>query len=249
MATEKERKLQIEPIVQESVVHNARVLTTIRSLTSSLFGIASGVLGLESYSGFIFYFLGILFVSLLIWLLRADGPQSFAGQPQKIKDEDGDRRSEARLTTSAAGEGQGLYFENPVWELWMGGNELLGGLSSFVLTWTLFYGLDYLQYNERRVRSPLAFKGSSKANGIEMCIGWASNQEDVFPYDTVKCLKARLNIDRPLLNRDLIVQLLNLDHLTLSCNAMNEFADLPTKLMDSELFPKVSKLVLELWAF
>ena len=152
MATEKERKLQIEPIVQESVVHNARVrllsnprrqrvsltstpsqvLTTIRSLTSSLFGIASGILGLESYSGFIFYFLGILFVSLLIWLLRADGPQSFAGQPQKIKNEDGDGRSEARLTTSAGGKGQGLYFENPVWELWMGGNELLGGLSSFV---------------------------------------------------------------------------------------------------------------------
>ena len=37
--------------------------------------------------------------------------------------------------------GQDLYFQNPVWELWVGGGELVGGLSSFVLTWTLFYGL------------------------------------------------------------------------------------------------------------
>lgn len=37
--------------------------------------------------------------------------------------------------------GQDLYFQNPFWELWFGGGELVGGLSSFVLTWTLFYGL------------------------------------------------------------------------------------------------------------
>lgn len=82
-----------------------------------------------------------------------------------------------------------------------------------------------------------------------MCIGWTSNWENVFPYDTVKYLKARLNIDRAVLNRDLIVELPKLEHLTLSCDAMNEFADLPTKLMEFESFPKVSKLVLELWAF
>lgn len=38
MATEKERKLQIEPIVQESVVHNARVrsLSSLRRQRASL---------------------------------------------------------------------------------------------------------------------------------------------------------------------------------------------------------------------
>ena len=36
MATEKERKLQIEPIVQESVVHNARVRSNPRRLQPSL---------------------------------------------------------------------------------------------------------------------------------------------------------------------------------------------------------------------
>lgn len=32
-----------------------------------------------------------------------------------------------------------MYFQSPVQELWAG--EVLGGLSSFVMTWTLFYGL------------------------------------------------------------------------------------------------------------
>ena len=169
MATEKERRLQIEPVVQESVMHNARVsnhcsrllslhclllhiwisltdparaqvLATVRSLTSSLFGIAAGILGLESYAGFIYFFLGTLFVSFLIWLFRIKASQSLgAGQQQPKKDASG--RPNAETTTSRAMRGQSLYFENAVWELWMGGNELLGGLSSFVLTWTLFYGI------------------------------------------------------------------------------------------------------------
>ena len=62
-----------------------------------------------------------------------------AGQQQQNKDASG--RPNAELTTSIGPRGQSLYFENAVWELWMGGNELLGGLSSFVLTWTLFYGI------------------------------------------------------------------------------------------------------------
>lgn len=168
MATEKERKLQIEPVVQESVMHNARVsiialvyslhylqsrnqmsltdsahaqvLATVRSLTSSLFGIAAGILGLESYAGFIYFILGTLFVSFLIWLLRIKASQGMsAGQQQPKQDASG--RPKAELTPSIGTRGQSLYFENAVWELWMGGNELLGGLSSFVLTWTLFYGI------------------------------------------------------------------------------------------------------------
>ncbi|KAI4229949.1 MAG: hypothetical protein L6R36_000458 [Xanthoria steineri] len=103
-----ERELAINPIVAESVQHNTQIISNIRSLTSSLFGIASGILGLESYSGFIFYLLGTLLVSVLVWVLLC-------------------RRD------------QGSYFQIPVAELW--GGDVLGGLSSFVLTWTLFYGL------------------------------------------------------------------------------------------------------------
>ena len=115
----------------------AQVLATVRSLTSSLFGIAAGILGLESYAGFLYFILGTLFVSFLIWLLRIKASQ--AGQQQPKKDASG--RPKADLTPSVGTSGQRLYFENAVWELWMGGNELLGGLSSFVLTWTLFYGI------------------------------------------------------------------------------------------------------------
>lgn len=34
---------------------------------------------------------------------------------------------------------QGDYFHSPLSELWVG--DLFGGLMSFVLTWTLFYGI------------------------------------------------------------------------------------------------------------
>ena len=47
-----------------------QVISQIRSLTASLFGIAAGILGLESLYGFIFYFLGTVFVSQLITASR-----------------------------------------------------------------------------------------------------------------------------------------------------------------------------------
>lgn len=131
-----ERELAINPIVQESVQHNSQVtlpslnlsavpaqltkhiiffffsnlqtISNIRSLTASLFGVASGILGLESYQGFLFYLVGSLLVSVLIYAFLAER------RPRR-------------------------YFSSPVQELWAG--ELVGGLSSFVLTWTLFYGL------------------------------------------------------------------------------------------------------------
>jgi ER membrane protein complex subunit 6 len=77
-------------------------------LTSSLFGIVAGTLGLESYSGFALYLIGTLLVSLFIFVFRS------SATPTK-------------------------YFHNPAMDLWLG--DLFGGLSSFVLTWTLFYGL------------------------------------------------------------------------------------------------------------
>ncbi|KAK0258903.1 proliferating cell nuclear antigen [Friedmanniomyces endolithicus] len=103
-----ERELVVRPIVQDSVQHNARTVSNIRALTASLFGVAAGTLGLESFPGFIFYFLGTAVVSLLIFTLKADS------KPE-------------------------AYFYHPVGDLWAG--DMFGGLMSFVLTWTLLYGL------------------------------------------------------------------------------------------------------------
>ncbi|KAF1986209.1 hypothetical protein K402DRAFT_332957 [Aulographum hederae CBS 113979] len=103
-----ERELAINPIVQDSVMHNAKTLSNIRSLTASLFGVAAGTLGLESYPGFLFYFAGTLVVSLFVFALRAEA------RPKE-------------------------FFYRPMMDLWAG--DVVGGLSGFVLTWTLFYGL------------------------------------------------------------------------------------------------------------
>jgi len=108
MATLEEKELQINPIVIDSVQHNAKTVSNIRNLTSSLFGIAAGTLGLESYPGFAFYLIGTLLVSALIFFLRTEA------NPK-------------------------VYFYRPFGDLWAG--DLMSGLSSFVLTWTLFYGL------------------------------------------------------------------------------------------------------------
>ena len=80
----------------------------MRALTASLFGVAAGTLGLESWPGFIFYFIGTALVSALIFTLKTES------KPE-------------------------AYFYRPFGDLWFG--DMFGGLMSFVLTWTLFYGL------------------------------------------------------------------------------------------------------------
>ncbi|KAH6638460.1 Rab5-interacting protein-domain-containing protein [Boeremia exigua] len=108
MATADERELQINPIVATSLQHNTQVTSNIRNLTASLFGVAAGTLGLESYPGFVFYLVASLAVSVLLFALKAEG------QP-------------------------GKYYYKPLGDMWLG--DVFGGLSGFVLTWTLFYGL------------------------------------------------------------------------------------------------------------
>lgn len=78
-------------------------------MTASLFGVGAGVLGLESYPGFVFYVVFSMLTSALVYVLRV----------------------------SPAG-GSKQFFQSP-WQLWVGG--LVDGLSGFVLTWTLAYGL------------------------------------------------------------------------------------------------------------
>lgn len=143
MLTEKE--LQISPIVTESVVHNTKVsfllascasvawlavqpptqqllttpqtLSNLQSLTASLFGVAAGILGLESYGGFLFYIAFTLLTALVFYILRVAPESVAAGKPA--------------FDTSR-------YFRGSL-ELWTSG--LFGGLAGFILTWTLFYGL------------------------------------------------------------------------------------------------------------
>ncbi|TVY59165.1 ER membrane protein complex subunit 6 [Lachnellula cervina] len=116
-----ERELQISPIVLESVQHNTKTLTTLHNLTASLFGVGAGILGLESYPGFIFYLVFSLLTSALVYAFRV--------RPAIIKNS---------TSGGKAGVGMERYFRGSM-ELWTGG--LVEGLSGFVLTWTLFYGL------------------------------------------------------------------------------------------------------------
>ncbi|KAI9720456.1 MAG: hypothetical protein M1812_002962 [Candelaria pacifica] len=139
-----ERELAINPIVQESVQHNTRILSSLRSVTASLFGIAAGILGLESWPGFLFYFLGTLIISILVWILRAEGLSQLSNDGSGSenmersigKEASGGKGQENRRGQKAKG---GKYFQGGLLEIM--GFEVLDGLSSFVLTWTLFFGL------------------------------------------------------------------------------------------------------------
>ncbi|KAH6845344.1 Rab5-interacting protein-domain-containing protein [Chaetomium sp. MPI-CAGE-AT-0009] len=112
-----EQELQISPIVQESLVHNSRTLYNLQSLTASLFGVSAGILGLESYAGFVFYVALSLVTAGLFYAVRVAPTSLASGKPP--------------LDTSR-------YFRG-AYDFWAGG--LMNGFAGFVLTWTLFYGL------------------------------------------------------------------------------------------------------------
>lgn len=94
-----------------------KALSNLQNLTASIFGAAAGILGLESYSGFLFYFVFTVLTTALFYTIRVAPTSLKAGRPM--------------LDTSR-------YFRSP-YEFWTGG--LFGGLAGYILTWTLFYGL------------------------------------------------------------------------------------------------------------
>lgn len=96
---------------------NRQTLSTVHSLSASLFGVTAGILGLESYYGFLLYLVLSTTTTLLFYVLKV-APESL---------------SEGRSALDT-----GRYFRGAV-EFWTGG--LSTGLSGFILTWTLFYGL------------------------------------------------------------------------------------------------------------
>ncbi|CCC06486.1 unnamed protein product [Sordaria macrospora k-hell] len=106
-----EKDYQISPIVQESVMHNSKSLQNLQSLSASLFGISAGILGLESYSGFLFYIFFSFLTSLLMYIIRV-APSTF---PKEYKDNKG--------TDNGLGSGVGgvnKYFRGG-FEFWAGG--------------------------------------------------------------------------------------------------------------------------------
>jgi hypothetical protein len=112
-----ERDYQIHPIVPESMMHNTRSLSNLNSLTAALLGVSAGILGLESYSGFLFYLIFSIITGVLFYLVKV-APSST-------------REGRSLFDT-------GRYFRGAL-DFWTSG--LLNGLSGYILTWTLFYGL------------------------------------------------------------------------------------------------------------
>ncbi|KAF9437300.1 ER membrane complex subunit 6 [Entomortierella beljakovae] len=89
------------------IAKNSQIVTFMRSSYSAILGVAAGTLGLTNWSGFIFYFVGSAFLSLLILIIK----------------------------TKAS---PGVYFRSPTGALTEG---IFGGLLSYILFWTLLYGM------------------------------------------------------------------------------------------------------------
>jgi ER membrane protein complex subunit 6 len=104
------------PIVINSSFYQ-QSLSNLHSLTASIFGITVGVLGLESYQGFLLYFVLSIVTTSLYYVLQV-APDSIA---------------EGRKPLDT-----GRYYHSAL-DFWTSG--VFSGLSGFVLTWTLFYGL------------------------------------------------------------------------------------------------------------
>lgn len=128
--TSQELSLLLHPIVPDSLAHNTRVLSNLRSLTSFLLGISAAILNLESVSGFLYYVLGSSLVSLLIHFLLAKG------QPGKYFPGNGDRGLELNGKDGRVGGSSGAWRD-----VWLGGGVLAEGLSGFVLGWAGVGGL------------------------------------------------------------------------------------------------------------
>lgn len=116
--TLQETYLTIHPLVPDSIQHNTRMLSNIRSISSLLLGIAAGILGLESLNGFLFYFISQQLISSLFFFLLVEGSAEkyFPGTVAEIRKGKGKRVSAWR-------------------DVWFGGGLFTEGLSGFVLGW------------------------------------------------------------------------------------------------------------------
>lgn len=117
--TPQETHLTLYPLNPDSLTHNTRQLSNIRSITSLLLGVAAGILGLESLAGFAFYFISQQLISSLFYflLLEGDAERYFSGSVAK------------------GGKG-GVGIRTGAWrDVFLGGGLVSEGLSGFVLGW------------------------------------------------------------------------------------------------------------------
>jgi ER membrane protein complex subunit 6 len=84
---------------------------------ASILGVSAGILGLESYNGFLFYFVFTVLTTILFYTVRI--------APTSLK--------------SGLGVFDTSRYFRTQYEFWTG--SVFGGLAGYVLTWTLFYGL------------------------------------------------------------------------------------------------------------
>ena len=119
-----ERAATIAPLVADSLAHNQRTLSSIRQLSSPLLGLCAGALCLESTSGFLFYLVGTLLTSLLVYLGPAQRqPERFFGG----------------VAQQQEGAAKGISW-GMVWEVVAGGLGI-EALMGFVMAWTLVFNL------------------------------------------------------------------------------------------------------------
>ncbi|KAK5453488.1 hypothetical protein LTS15_006673 [Exophiala xenobiotica] len=116
----------LDPLVPESLTHNTRTLSNIRSISGLLLGIAAGILGLESLVGFGFYLAANVIISALFYFLLAGAaPQKyFAGSAGTRGLNNGNGKETGR------NQGSGAWRE-----IWLGGGLFSEALSGFVLGW------------------------------------------------------------------------------------------------------------------
>ncbi|KAI5295457.1 hypothetical protein KEM52_001328 [Ascosphaera acerosa] len=105
--TQQELSLLIDPLVAESIAHNYKLLSNTHSLASFLFGIAAGILGLQSATGFAFYLAGALFVSFLfsVVLVGRAAPRTGGSRPDGRSQQ---RKGEGKSATAAPAVVAGL---------------------------------------------------------------------------------------------------------------------------------------------
>lgn len=119
--TLQETHYALYPLVPDSLQHNTRMLSNLRSISSLFLGIAAGILGLESLTGFLFYFISQQLISSLFYFLLVGGEPEryFAGS---VVEGTGAKKAEGKRVGA--------------WkDVWLGGGLFTEGLSGFVLGW------------------------------------------------------------------------------------------------------------------
>lgn len=111
------------PLVPENLLHNTQKITFVRNMTAPILGLVAGVLGLTGFLGFGLFFAGSTAITLLIYILRMPAAATHL------------------VSGRSSQHGRAKRYLGDSWTLWLGILSGSGGLASYLLTWTLFYGL------------------------------------------------------------------------------------------------------------